>query len=180
MLPSTATDLAVLTRLPQSVTPRSSLREGPVQISHGGSRGFKSRHLHPTSSMTSGTLVMLDLLYAFSCTQGQFHIPRPSGWRSVVPSTATGDRDFHSRWLTLDEKRVVSEDDEIRAKRNSVSRTASALAARLPSASCLYARLERNALILVVPGSSRSCLYAGDSTAISAILPSALLWMPQP
>src|SRR5713101_209997 len=55
-----------------------------------------------------------------------------------------------------------------------------ARSARLPSASCFYARLERNALILVVPGSSRSCLYAGDSTAISAILPSALLWMPQP
>ena len=55
-----------------------------------------------------------------------------------------------------------------------------ARSARLPSASCFYARLERNALILVVPGSSRSCLYAGDSTAISAILPSALLRMPQP
>jgi hypothetical protein len=75
----------ILGSLPRSSTPRNSLQERLVQISHGGSRGFKSRHLHPTSSMTRGTLVMLVLLYVFSCTQGQFHIPRPSSWRSVVP-----------------------------------------------------------------------------------------------
>ena len=38
-----------------------------------------------------------------------------------------------------------------------------------------YARVERNALILVMRGSFSSCLYKGDSTAISAILPSELL-----
>jgi hypothetical protein len=47
MLPLTATGLAFLTRLPRCSTPRSSLWEGPVQISHGGSQGFKSPHLHP-------------------------------------------------------------------------------------------------------------------------------------
>src|SRR5437870_11482034 len=38
-----------------------------------------------------------------------------------------------------------------------------------------YARVERNALTLVVCGSSSSCLYRDDSTAISAILPATLL-----
>ena len=38
-----------------------------------------------------------------------------------------------------------------------------------------YARFERNALILVVRGSFISRLYSGESTAIRAILPSALL-----
>ncbi len=38
-----------------------------------------------------------------------------------------------------------------------------------------HARLERNALILVVRGSFVSCLYSEDSIATSAILPSALL-----
>src|SRR5436853_98200 len=39
----------------------------------------------------------------------------------------------------------------------------------------LYARVERNALTLVVCGSASSCLYRDDSTAISAILPATLL-----
>jgi len=47
MLPLTATDLGFLTHLPRSSTPRSSLQQCPVQISHGGSQGFKSPHLHP-------------------------------------------------------------------------------------------------------------------------------------
>src|SRR5436309_5972305 len=38
-----------------------------------------------------------------------------------------------------------------------------------------YARVERNALTFVVSGSSSSCLYRDDSTAISAILPATLL-----
>src|SRR5205823_14797372 len=38
-----------------------------------------------------------------------------------------------------------------------------------------YARVARNALTLVVCGSSSSCLYRDDSTAISAILPATLL-----
>src|SRR2546430_1953595 len=38
-----------------------------------------------------------------------------------------------------------------------------------------YARVARNALTLVVCGSSSSCLYRDDSTAISAILPARLL-----
>jgi hypothetical protein len=36
--------------LSRSSTPCSSLRKGPVQISHGGSQGFKSPHLHPQTS----------------------------------------------------------------------------------------------------------------------------------
>jgi hypothetical protein len=40
MLPLTATGLAFLTRLPRCSTPRSSLWEGPVQISHRGSQGI--------------------------------------------------------------------------------------------------------------------------------------------
>jgi hypothetical protein len=28
--------------------------EGPAQISHGGSQGFKSPHLHPTSALVTG------------------------------------------------------------------------------------------------------------------------------
>src|SRR6059058_3637959 len=38
-----------------------------------------------------------------------------------------------------------------------------------------YARVDRNAVTLVVCGSSSSCLYRDDSTAISAILPARLL-----
>jgi hypothetical protein len=40
---------------------------------------------------------------------------------------------------------------------------------------CHYARVERNAFTLVVRGSFISRLYSGDSTAISATLPAALL-----
>jgi hypothetical protein len=53
------------------------------------------------------------------------------------------------------------------------------VSAKVPKV-CHYARLERKALILVVRGSFMSRLYSGDSTASSAIFPSALLWMPQP
>ena len=44
-----------------------------------------------------------------------------------------------------------------------------------PAAMVRYADLERNAFTLVMSGSFISFLYSGDSTAISAVLPSALL-----
>src|SRR5829696_9209903 len=40
--------------LPRSSTLRSSMNEWPVQISHGGSQGFKSPHLHITTALVPG------------------------------------------------------------------------------------------------------------------------------
>jgi hypothetical protein len=54
---------------PRSSTPRNSLMECPVQISHGGSQGFKSPHLHlhptlMTSANAGRTSVRLPVIAA--------------------------------------------------------------------------------------------------------------------
>ena len=38
----------------RSSTHRNSVQECPLQISHGGSQGFKSPHLHPTTALVTG------------------------------------------------------------------------------------------------------------------------------
>src|SRR5215203_4611410 len=45
--------------VPRSSTPRSPLQEWPVQISHGGSQGFKSPHLTPIVGGQSADRMML-------------------------------------------------------------------------------------------------------------------------
>jgi hypothetical protein len=69
------TDLAFLMRLPWSSTPCSSLPECPVQISHGGSEGFKSLHLHISPGQEpGGSLPLADV--AQISPSGHLAIPR--------------------------------------------------------------------------------------------------------
>jgi hypothetical protein len=59
----------------QSSTERSSLRDCPVQISHGGSEGFKSLHLHISPGQEpGGSLPLADV--AQISPSGHLAIPR--------------------------------------------------------------------------------------------------------
>ena len=86
ILPSTATDLAFLMGLPRSSTPRSSLQEWPVQISHGGSHGAAAQ---PPGGLSTS----------------QFGHPRPAHPGSQDGAGLSGRRAAHEGDLQAERQR---------------------------------------------------------------------------